>query len=221
MRNLTAIAIIVAALVAGSTSYIFARYPSVDLAAKARPPMSRLLTLSDQQERAINEADPSFQADAARLASQLDAVQADLALLLEDPATDKQEAMAKVETMMLAHNALERRVAEHVLEVREHLTLEQSKSLMGLMAERVRSTRNRMQRCRWGWGRASGKGCCGGQDNCRGNGGGAGKGQGAGNGQGAGAGRGGQGHGGGHGEGDGRGGGQGLRDGTGPRRSEP
>lgn len=210
MRNLTAIAIVVAALVAGSTSYIFARYPSEDLAAKARPPMSRLLTLSAEQERAINEADPSFQADAARLASQLDTVQADLALLLEAPATDKRQAMAKVETMMLAHNALERRVAEHVLEVREHLTPEQSKSLMGLMAKRVRSTRNRMQRCRWGWGSASGKGCCGGSQNncCGGN---------CGNGQ---DGGGGQGTGGGQGAGQGAGGGQGLRDGTGPRRGE-
>ncbi len=206
MKHLSAIAIVTAALIAGSTSYIFARYPSEDLAAGARPPMSRLLTLSAQQERTINEADPSFQTDAARLASQLDTVQADLALILEDPASDRQEAMAKVETMMLAHNALERRVAEHVLEVREHLTPEQSKSLMGLMASRVRSSRTRMQRCRWGWGRgASGQGA------------GRGGGQGAGDGRGGGQGGSGNGRGGGHGDG----GGQGLRDGTGPRRAEP
>ena len=168
--------------------------------------MSHLLTLSAQQEQAINEADPSFHTDAARLASDLDAVQENLACLLEDPATDRQEAMATVEKMMLAHNALERRVAEHVLEVREHLEPQQRKSLMGLMSERVRTTQNRMQRCRWGWGRISGKGCCGGQGSCdaccvgqwgdKGS------------------------CGGGQGSGKGGGGRTGPRDGTGPRRAE-
>ncbi|MBL7134580.1 MAG: periplasmic heavy metal sensor [Phycisphaerae bacterium] len=215
MKHLSVIGIVTAALVAGSASYIFARYTSDEIAAQARPPMSHLLSLSAQQEQAINEADPSFHTDAARLASDLDAVQENLACLLEDPATDRQVAMATIEKMMLAHNALERRVAEHVLEVREHLEPQQRKSLMGLMSERVRTTRNRMQRCRWGWGRISGKGCCGGQGACNGCCVGQGGGSGGGSGQGAGNSRGG-----GQGGGKGGGGRTGLRDGTGPRKTE-
>jgi len=193
MKHLSVIGIVTAALISGATSYIFARYPSSEPAAQARQPMSQLLTLSAQQEQAINEAAPSFQTDAARLASDLDAVQENLACMLDDPAIDRQEAMATVEKMMLAHNALERRVAEHVLEVREHLEPQQRKALMGLMAERVRDTQNRMQRCRWGWGRGTGSG------------------SGSGSGRGSGGGQGG---------GNGRGGRNGPRDGTGPRNTE-
>jgi len=136
--------------------------------------MSHLLKLGAQQEKVINEADPSFLTDAARLASNLDAMQESLGSLLSDLGSDRQEVLAMVDKMMLAHNALERRVAEHVLEVREHLTPQQRRTLMGLMADRVRVTRNRMHRCRWGWGGEPGesrRGYGGGQGQGKGRGG--------------------------------------------------
>lgn len=153
MKHLTTIGILTAALASGSLTYLYARNPGAEAAAQARPPMSHLLELSTEQERIVNEADPSFPSDAANLAAKLDAEQEKLAGLLENPDSAREETMVQVETMMVAHNDLERRVAEHVLEVREHLTPDQRKKLMGLMAERVRVTQNRMQRCRWGWGR--------------------------------------------------------------------
>jgi len=179
MKHLTTLGTLPVALVSGVLSYLYADSLTPETPAAARPPMSHLLELSPQQERAINEADPSFPAEAADFAAKLDAEQEKLAVLLESPSSGKEETMAQVERLMLAHNNLERRVAEHVLQVREHLTPDQRKTLMGLMAGRVRVTQNRMQRCRWGWGR--GNGC--------------GRGQGRGQGYGRGRGAGGQGRG--------------------------
>ena len=153
MKHLTTIGILTTALTSGFLTFLYARNPETQAVDQTRTPMSHLLELPPEQERIINEADPSFPGDAGKLAAALDAEQEKLATLLEDPGSNRETTMAQVETMMIAHNNLERRVAEHVLEVREHLTPEQRKKLMGLMAQRVRVTQNRMQRCRWGWGR--------------------------------------------------------------------
>jgi len=153
MKHLTTIGILTTALTSGFLTFLYARGPETQAVDRTRPPMSHLLELSTEQEHVINEADPSFPGDAAKLAAKLDAEQENLATLLENPDSERETTMAQVETMMIAHNNLERRVAEHILEVREHLTPEQRTKLMGLMAQRVRVTQNRMQRCRWGWGR--------------------------------------------------------------------
>jgi hypothetical protein len=153
MKSLITIGVATAALASGLLSFLYARKPNAEVGAQGRPPMSHLLELSAEQESVINSADPSFLDAAAKLAAKLDAEQEKLAVLLENPDSERKETMAQVETVMFAHNDLERRVAEHILEVRQHLTAEQRKKLMGLMAERVRLTQNRMQRCRWGWGR--------------------------------------------------------------------
>lgn len=163
MKRLTTTGILSIALVSGVLSYLYAGNPTTETPAQTRPPMSHLLELSAEQERVINSADPSFLTDAAELATKLDAEQEKLALLLENPDSGRAETMAQVEAVILAHNGLERRVAEHILEVREHLTPEQRKKLMGLMAGRVRVTQNRMQRCRWGRGRGQGHGRGGGR----------------------------------------------------------
>jgi len=158
MKRLTVTGIVLVAMTSGVLSYLYAGKATTETPAQVRPPMSHLLELSAEQERVINNADPSFLTDADEFAAKLDAAQEKLASLLEDPASEREETMAQVEAVILAHNSLERRVAEHILEVREHLTAEQRKKLMGLMAGRVRVTQNRMQRCRWGWGRGRGRG---------------------------------------------------------------
>ena len=170
MKHLTTIGILTTALTSGFLTFLYARNPETQVIGQTRPPMSHLLELSTEQERVINASDPSFPVDAGALAAKLDAEQENLATLLEDPNSEREATMAQVETMMIAHNNLERRVAEHVLEVREHLTPEQRKKLMGLMAQRVRVTQNRMQRCRWGWGRGQGRGQGRGGGNGRGGG---------------------------------------------------
>lgn len=159
MKNLTTTVILAAALAAGIVSFLYASSP--DAATPGRtPPMSHLLELSPEQESTIGKADPNFRPEARSLAAKLDAEHNKLAELLEDAGAGREAVMAQVETMMLAHNALERRVAEHVMEVREHLSPQQRAKLMSLMAERVRVTRNRMNRCRWGWGRNCKNGKC-------------------------------------------------------------
>jgi len=160
MKNLTTIVILTAALASGIVSFLYASSPDTAPATRRRPPMAHLLELSAEQESTIGKADPDFRAEAKQLAMRLDAEQDKLAELLVSAAAGRETIMAQVEKMMLAHNALERRVAEHILEVREHLAPEQRKKLMGLMAERVRATQNRMQRCRWGWGRGCKNGKC-------------------------------------------------------------
>jgi Spy/CpxP family protein refolding chaperone len=170
MKHLTTIGILTTALTSGFITFLYARNPETQAVDQTRPPMSHLLELSTEQERVIDKADPNFPVDAGALAAKLDAEQENLATLLEDPNSEREATMAQVETMMIAHNNLERRVAEHVLEVREHLTPEQRKKLMGLMAQRVRVTQNRMQRCRWGWGRGQGRGGRGGNGSGRGGG---------------------------------------------------
>jgi len=160
MKNLTTLVILTAALASGIVSFLYARGPDTAATTQRRPPMSQLLELSPEQEAAIGKVDPNFRHEAKALAAKLDAAQDRLAELLEAAGAARETTMAQVETMMLAHNALERRVAEHIMEVREHLSPQQRMKLMGLMAERVRVTQNRMQRCRWGWGRGCKNGKC-------------------------------------------------------------
>jgi len=160
MKNLTTLVILTAALASGIVLFLHARGPDTAAATRRRPPMSHLLELSAEQESTIGKVDPNFRAEAKVLAEKLDAEQDRLAELLEDSGAARETVMAQVETMMLAHNALERRVAEHIMEVREHLSPRQRARLMGLMAERIRVTQNRMQRCRWGWGRGCKNGKC-------------------------------------------------------------
>jgi len=182
MKHLTAIVIILAALGSGVASYLYANESTAPTPPPpARPPVSHLLDLTPEQERLINAADPTFSADAADLAERLDAEQAALATLLEDETSGKEETLAQVEAVIGAHNTLERRVATHVLDVREHLTGDQRKKLMCLLAGTVRSTQGRMERCRRGRGRGLGQG--------------PGQGLGQGQGPGPGRGRGGQGQG--------------------------
>lgn len=110
------------------------------------------------------------------------------------PATD-QDILDQVERVIAAQDTLERRVAQHIVAVRGHLTPDQQKRLLGLCAKQVRKHRHQ------GWGRGYGRGMHRG---------------GAGHEHGGGKGRGhGPGHRGGRGQGQGRGMGQGHQGGQG------
>ena len=129
------------------------------------PHLNSLLNLTSEQIAAIDQADPDFDADAADLSNALDDAKTRLAEVLEsDDATDEQ-IRKQFESTIEAHNALKRRVAEHILKIRTHLEPEQRSRLMGLCAESVRSSRrhqNRMGQQGEGAGRGGGNGMGGG-----------------------------------------------------------
>jgi len=101
-------------------------------------PLQRWLGLSEERARLVREADATFPDEAAELSEKLDAARHRLAELLEDPGASDDQIMVQVERVITAHDALERRVARHVLAIRPHLSAEQQKRLMGLCAHGVR-----------------------------------------------------------------------------------
>jgi len=104
----------------------------------SRQPLGRWLDLSAQQAADVAAADPTFDGESDDLAAELHTQREQLAKLLEDPTSTDEAIMAQVEKTINAHDALERRVAKHVLAIREKLTPEQQKRLMGLAASGVR-----------------------------------------------------------------------------------
>jgi hypothetical protein len=103
------------------------------------PHLSGLLGLTDTQIKAIDRADPDFDRQAADLAKRLSDARGELARVLEDGDATDAQVLEAVEATIEAHNALERRVARHILMVREHLEPQQRTRLMGLCAEGVRA----------------------------------------------------------------------------------
>ena len=103
------------------------------------PHLSGLLSLTDAQIKAMDRADPDFDQQAADLAKRLSDARGELATVLEDGDATDAQVLEGVEATIEAHNALERRVARHMLLVREHLEPQQRTRLMGLCAEGIRA----------------------------------------------------------------------------------
>lgn len=101
--------------------------------------LATCLGLSPSEAREMAEADPDFNGQAATLRADLAEQRDALAGLLEAPDSSDETLTRQVERVIAAHDALERRVARHVLAIRKHLTPSQAKRLMGLLAEGVRS----------------------------------------------------------------------------------
>jgi hypothetical protein len=98
-----------------------------------------------------------FDEQAAELSARLDLAKDNLAKALEDDDATDARVLEHVESVIDAHNALERRVARHVLQIRDQLEPEQRKRLMGLCAEGVRA--GQQHRHRYGQeGAAGGRG---------------------------------------------------------------
>lgn len=110
------------------------------------PHLNALLNLSGKQVEAINEADPGFDKEAEVLTNDLNSAKTQLADVLEDNNSTDDQIMAQVETTIAAHNALKRRVAKHILKIRDQLEPEQRSRLMGLCAEEVRASRRHQNR---------------------------------------------------------------------------
>ena len=105
-----------------------------------RPDVSiaQWLALSPQQAQRLQQIDPAFARDVADMAGQLDHARQTLAQLLEhEHATDLQ-ILDQVEHVIDAHNALERRVAEHLVQLRGELEPTQRQRLGRHAADHIR-----------------------------------------------------------------------------------
>lgn len=103
----------------------------------------RWLALSPEQQRIIREADPSYDTERGTLMSEIQKTAADLASALANDHSSDQEVLDKLEKGIAAHDRLERRVTEHLLKVRQHLSPDQRKQLFDVCAEHVRESRGR------------------------------------------------------------------------------
>ena len=107
-------------------------------AGRGRCPVGRWLDLTPEQAEAIEKADPAFVGESAALTDTLSHEREALARLLEDAKTSDDQVRAQVEAVIVAHNKLERRVANHLLAIRKHLSPIQQKRLMHRCAAGVR-----------------------------------------------------------------------------------
>lgn len=93
---------------------------------------ARKLKLSEEQIQAIGKKDRTFEVDSARLRTRLLAEQTKLLNMFEDIAITDKALLQQIDSLISAHNNLERRIAEHVLVLRSCLTVEQQKWLIGI-----------------------------------------------------------------------------------------
>jgi len=99
--------------------------------------LSRRLDLTEEQALAAQNRDPNFAPDTAILKDRMGRACADLLAGFEDAAVDNESLLARVRELTEAHNALEKRVAEHVICIRPDLSARQRDTL----AELVEATR--------------------------------------------------------------------------------
>ena len=111
-----------------------------------RGPVAEWLQLEPERAEAVEKADPGFGAESKGLTGELTAEREKLAALLDDPKSADPQVLGQVERVIAAHNALERRVAKHVLAIRPHLEPAQQKQLLGLCAQGVRRAAGRYWR---------------------------------------------------------------------------
>lgn len=121
-------------------------------------PLAHWLGLDPASAEAIREGDPDFEADLARLRGAYEEARLRLARLFDKADTSDNELRTQIEAVIRTHNAVERRVAEHLLIVREHLTPAQQKRLFELCAEQVRAGRQHRHRHGWQQGGHPGRG---------------------------------------------------------------
>ena len=152
----------VLAVAAGVAAFLATPAPGRQDGRGRQAALSRWLDLSAERAEDVRKADPDFQQESGLLTANLAAEREKLAALIEDPASSDKQVLEHVERVIAAHDALERRVARHVLAIRPHLTADQQKRLMGLCASGVREAGRPWRRGR-GQGGGQGLGQGGGQ----------------------------------------------------------
>ena len=99
---------------------------------RIRNRLARRLRLDEEQVKVLQEMDPDFEADSVHLRDALMAERAKLLSVFEDFESSDDELLQQIDTLVSTHSRIERRIAEHVLVLRPHLTVEQQKWLIGL-----------------------------------------------------------------------------------------
>ncbi len=162
------IAVLFALVFAGSfvgTVAISSQNPKTPCEQKGCALFSNWLDLDETQREAINKQDEAFTAELCKLRTELNSKRLELARTFEDGSASDDRIRATVEAVISAHNALERRVAEHIIAVRQYLTPQQQHRLFSLCADEVRQCRAVGGKCPKGDTGCDG---CGGQTNSTG-----------------------------------------------------
>jgi len=90
------------------------------------------LRLTREQSTWIHQQDPNFEEQCTVLRDRLYEAHTNLLASLEDAQMTEQELAAKVDALIEAHDALEKRVAQHIVLLRPQLSQEQRNQLGGL-----------------------------------------------------------------------------------------
>lgn len=123
------------ALLAGFLSFVVGRLSGSTSAPQGN--LAQWLNLTQQQRQAIREADPAYESDIAGLKTRLGAQHKAMADLLADGAASEGDIQAQATRMAEAEQAVERRVMQHLFEIRKHLSPPQARRLMSLAASEV------------------------------------------------------------------------------------
>ncbi len=96
------------------------------------------LGASEAQKAELRGHDPTFAADLNQLKTELQNKKQGFAALLEKSDASDDAVRSQLEAVLNTSNTIERRVANYLLSVRDHLTSDQRRKLFGLCAEQVR-----------------------------------------------------------------------------------
>lgn len=94
--------------------------------------LASTLGLTEAQQQAADQKDPSFQADTQQLAQQIHDAHDELAQALRDPAIPDTQVNQVLEKVIALQTHLEQRTVEYVLSIRNLLSHDQQQQLMGL-----------------------------------------------------------------------------------------
>ena len=99
---------------------------------RQRGRLAQRLNLTDEQIQITSEQDPNFESDLIQLRNTLLTERAKLVQVFEDAQSNNEQLLEQIDRMISAHSRIERRIARHLLVLRQHLNAEQQKWLIGL-----------------------------------------------------------------------------------------
>ena len=99
---------------------------------RQRGRLAQRLNLTDEQIIIMQQQDPNFEPDLIQLRDNLLTERANLVQVFEDAQTDNEQLLEQIDRMISAHSQIERRIARHLLVLRQYLSAEQQKWLIGL-----------------------------------------------------------------------------------------
>lgn len=135
MKKTILIALVCIACAIGSFLATYAAQPAAKQL-QTNPPAE--LSIPSQDWSRACATDPNFPQESKALAESVSSARVKLAELLEDSKASDEAILAQVEQIIAIHDQFERRVAQHLLKIRQQLSADQQKQLMGLASESVR-----------------------------------------------------------------------------------